>query len=120
MAQAYVPMTGSPIVVLDVGASQILCLVGELQPDESLRVLGMGHSSSTGLRRSAVIDMPKLVQAIRTATQEAERAAGLKITGAYVGLAGDDVSAQTSRSTVAISGTANPIDEDEYAVSPPA
>ena len=106
-------MTGSPIVVLDVGASQILCLVGELQPDEGLRVLGMGRSSSTGLRRSAVIDMPKLVQAIRTATQEAERAAGLKITGAYVGLAGDDVSAQTSRSTVAISGTANPIDEDD-------
>ena len=106
-------MTGSPIVVLDVGASRVICLVGELQPDDSLRVIGIGRSHTTGLRRSAVIDMPKLVQAIRTATQEAERAAGLKITGAYVGLAGDDVSATTSRSTVAISGTANPIDEED-------
>ena len=106
-------MTGSPIVVLDAGASQVVCLVGELQPDDSLRVLGIGRSNTTGLRRSAVIDMPKLVQAIRTATHEAEKTAGLKITGAYVGLAGEDISAETSRSTVAISGTANPIDEED-------
>ena len=43
-------MTGSPIVVLDAGASQVVCLVGELQPDDSLRVLGIGRSNTTGLR----------------------------------------------------------------------
>ena len=106
-------MTGSPIVVLDIGTSKVLCLVGELQADEKLKIMGMGSSPCTGFRRSAIIDMPKVVQAISAATSAAERAAGLKITGAYVGLAGEDISAHTSRSTVAISGTANPIDEDD-------
>ena len=106
-------MTGSPIVVLDIGASKILCLVGEVLPDERIKILGMGHSPTSGLRRSAVIDMPKLVQSIRAATSEAERTAGLKITGAYAGLAGEDLSTLTSRSTVAISGTSSPIDEED-------
>ena len=106
-------MMGSPIVVLDIGTSKVLCLVGELQADEKLRILGLGSSPCTGFRRSAIIDMAKVVQSIKAATSDAERAAGLKITGAYVGLAGEDISAHTSRSTVAISGMANPIDEDD-------
>ncbi len=106
-------MVGSPIVVLDIGTSKVLCLVGEIQADERLKILGMGSSPCSGLRRSTVIDMPKVVQAIHSATSEAGRTAGLKITGAFVGLAGEDISARTSRSTVAISGTSNPIDEED-------
>ena len=106
-------MPGSLTVVLDIGASKALCLVGELQADRKLKILGVGTSPCAGLRRSVVIDMPKVVHAIRAATSEAERSAGLKITGAFVGTAGDDISARTSRSTVAISGISNPVDEDD-------
>ena len=106
-------MKGSPIVVLDIGTSKVLCLVGELQADEKLRILGVGSSPCSGFRRSGILDMAKVVQSIKTATSNAERSAGLKITGAYVGLAGEDISAHTSHSTVAISGMANPIDEDD-------
>jgi len=106
-------MARSPIVVLDIGTSKILCLVGEAQSGKEPKILGTGRSPCAGLRRSAVIDMPKVVEAIRRAVAEAERSAGLKITGAFVGMAGEDISTCTSRSTVAISGTSNPIDEDD-------
>ena len=106
-------MAGSPIVVIDIGASKVLCLVGEMQAEGKLKVLGIGNSPCAGLRRSAVIDMPKVVESIRSAVGKAERSAGLKITGAYVGIAGEDVSTHTSRSAVAISGTTNPIDEGD-------
>ena len=106
-------MAGSPVVVLDIGASKVLCLVGEMQAEGRLKVLGIGNSPCAGLRRSAVIDMPKVVDSIRSAVGKAERSAGLKITGAFVGIAGEDVSTRTSRSAVAISGTSNPIDEDD-------
>lgn len=106
-------MAGSPIVVLDIGASKVLCLVGEVRTDAQVKVLGIGHSPCTGLRRSIVIDMAQVVDSIRASVVEAERSAGLKIAGAYIGMAGEDISAQTSCSTVAISGTSNPISEDD-------
>ena len=108
-------MAGSPIVVLDIGASRILCLVGETHSGDDLRILGVGSSPCTGLRRSAIIDMPNVVHSIQQAVGEAERSAGLKITGAYVGIAGEDISAHTSRSTVAISGLSQSIDEEDMA-----
>lgn len=105
-------MSGSPIVVLDIGNSKTLCIVGEAQGDQ-VKVLGSGSSPSTGLRRSSVTDMTKVVESIRTAVRDAERTAGLKITGAYVGMSGEGVSAAQHRSTVAILGDSNPIDEED-------
>ena len=104
---------GTPVVVLDIGASKIHCMVGEAVDDLGLKILGMGLSPCDGIRRNVVIDMPKMVEAIRSSVQEAERSAGLKIAGAYVGVAGQDVATHTSRSTVAISGSSNPIDEND-------
>ena len=103
--------SSSPVVVLDIGASKVHCLVGETGPDGDCKILGMGISPCRGIRRSAIIDMPRVVESIRNAVAEAERTAGLRITGAYAGIAGQDVQAHCSRSTVAISGSSEPIDE---------
>ena len=106
-------MAGSPVVVLDVGASKVLCLVGEVQNNSQVKILGLGQSPCTGLRRSAVIDMPQVAESIRSALAEAERSTGLKIAGAYLGMAGEGINAQTSYSTVGISGSSNPISEED-------
>lgn len=118
----------SPVVVLDIGASKVHCLVGETETTGDCKILGMGVSPCRGIRRSAVIDMPRVVESIRAAVVEAERAAGLRITGAYAGIAGHDVKAHSSRSAVAISGSSEPIDESDVqralaaaeATAPPA
>jgi cell division protein FtsA len=107
--------SSSPVVVLDIGASKVHCLVGETGPSGDCKILGMGISPCRGIRRSSVIDMPRVVESIRNAVTEAERAAGLRITGAYAGIAGHDVQAHSSRSAVAISGSSEPIDERDVA-----
>ena len=106
-------MVGSPIVVIDIGASKIQCLIGEGLPDgENVRILGAGNSLCQGIRRNSIIDMPRVVQAIRDAVAEAERSAGLNITGAFVGVGGGEgIEIQTSKSAVAVSGLSEPIDE---------
>ena len=117
----------SPVVVLDIGASRIRCLVGETEASGDCKILGMGTSPCRGIRRSAVIDMPLVVESTRSAVAEAERSAGLRISGAYVGIAGQDVQAHASRSAVAISGS-DPIDDEDVeralaaaeATAPPA
>jgi len=106
-------MAGSPVVVLDVGASKVLCLVGEVQNNSQVKILGLGQSPCTGLRRSAVIDMPQVAGSIHVALTEAERSTGLKIAGAYLGMAGTGISTQTNYSTVGISGSTNPISEED-------
>lgn len=103
--------SSSPIVVLDIGTSKVHCLVGETDPSGDCKILGMGISPCRGIRRSSVIDMPRVVESIRNAVAEAERSAGLRITGAYAGIAGQDIQAHCSRSAVAISGSSEPIDE---------
>ena len=105
-------MAGSPVVVLDVGASKVLCLVGEVQNNSQVKILGLGESPCTGLRRSAVIDMPQVAESIHTALAEAERSTGLKITGAYLGMAGEGINARTNTNAVGISGS-NPISEED-------
>ena len=106
-------MAGSPVVVLDVGASKVLCLVGEVQNNSQVKILGLGHSPCTGLRRSAVIDMPQVAESIHTALAEAERSTGLKIAGAYLGMAGEGISTHRAVSTVGISGSSTPISEED-------
>ena len=105
-------MAGSPVVVLDVGASKVLCLVGEVQNNSQVKILGLGQSPCTGLRRSAVIDMPQVAESIHTALAEAERSTGLKIAGAYLGMAGEGINTRTNTNTVGISGS-NPISEED-------
>ena len=105
-------MAGSPVVVLDVGASKVLCLVGEVQNNSQVKILGLGESPCTGLRRSTVIDMPQVAESIHTALAEAERSTGLKIAGAYLGMAGEGINAHTSSNAVGISGS-NPISEED-------
>jgi len=104
-------MTGSPIVVLDIGTSNVVCLVGEVQVEDKVRILGMGMSPCAGLRRSSIIDMPKLVESIGHAVNQAEKTAGVQISGAYFGIAGEAISTTTSQSAVAISGMSNPISD---------
>ena len=118
----------TPVVVLDIGASRIRCLVGQVEASGDCKILGMGTSPCRGIRRSAVIDMPLVVESTRSAVAEAERSAGLRLTGAYLGIAGQDVQAHASRSAVAVSGSANPIDDEDVeralaaaeATAPPA
>ena len=83
-----------------------------MQNNSQVKILGLGQSPCSGLRRSAVIDMPQVAESIHTALAEAERSTGLKIAGAYLGMAGEGISAQTNTSAVGISGS-NPISEED-------
>ena len=106
-------MTGAPIVVLDLGSAGVKCLVGEALDEEQLKIIGWGDAPCKGLRNGQIIDMPAVVAAIRHSVEAAERSAGLSISGAYMGIAGDAVATSTCNSAIAISGASSAIDEDD-------
>src|SRR5690606_40533034 len=64
-------------------------VVGDLPKQLSLRILGVGQVRTTGLRRGVVADIEETTRAIRQALADAERMAGAKVDGLYVGIAGE-------------------------------
>ena len=57
----------SLVVGLDIGTSKIVAIVGEVQADGSVEVIGLGSHASRGLRRGVVVDMASTEQAIQRA-----------------------------------------------------
>ncbi len=64
------------IAALDVGSAKVCCFVAEAGSDGSLRVVGIGHQASHGVRAGAVVDMEGAEASIRSAVHAAEQMAG--------------------------------------------
>jgi cell division protein FtsA len=91
------------IVGIDVGTTKICILVGELDRDGKLNIVGVGTCPSQGLRRGVVVNIEETVTSIAAALDRAERLSGKKITTAYVGIAGSHIASENSKGFVAIS-----------------
>ena len=92
----------SLVVGLDIGTSKIVAIVGELQTDGSVEVIGLGSHPSRGLRRGVVVDMTSTEQAIQRAVEEAELMAGCEIHSVFAGISGNHIRSMNSDGTVAI------------------
>ena len=90
------------IVGLDIGTSKIVAIVAELQPEGSLKVIGLGQSSSKGMKKGVVINIDSTVQAIQRALEEAELMADCKITSVFTGIAGSHNKSLNSHGMVKI------------------
>lgn len=90
------------IVGLDIGTSKIIALVGEVNPEGKLEIIGVGHHPSTGLKRGVVVNIEATVQSIQRAVEEAELMAGCEIRSVYAGIAGSHIRSLNSHGIVAI------------------
>jgi cell division protein FtsA len=91
---------------LDIGSAKTTAIIAEAVGDRhpTIRILGVGQARTTGLRRGIVSDIEETTRSIQKAMQDAERMAGTRIEAIYAGIAGEHVSAMTSRGIVAVNG----------------
>lgn len=101
------------IAGLDIGTSKIALIIGELEPDGGVSVLGVGTSPSVGLRQGVVINLDQTVESIQRAVQEAQLTAGFEIREAVVGISGDHIQGVNSRGVVAVSGADHEIGQGD-------
>src|SRR3989442_12676804 len=71
------------IVGIDVGTTKICVLVGELDRDGKLNIVGVGTCPSQGLRRGGVVHIEETVTSIAAVLNRAERLSAKKLTTAY-------------------------------------
>src|SRR5690349_427560 len=98
----------SLVAGLDIGTSRTTAIiaevVGDLPKHPNLKVLGVGQSRTSGLRRGVVADIEETTRSITKAMQDAERMAGVTVDHVYAGIAGEHVQAMTSSGVVAVNG----------------
>lgn len=105
---------GNPMIVgLDLGTTKIAAIVAEVDPENNLRVVGVGTSPSDGLRRGVVVNLDKTVQSIVKAVEEAELMAGVKVEAVYAGIAGDHIRSINSKGVIAVSRQGNEITKQD-------
>jgi cell division protein FtsA len=90
------------IVGLDIGTSKVVALVGEVDADGNLEIIGIGSHKSTGLKKGVVVNIELTVQSIQRAIEEAELMAGCQIHSVYAGIAGSHIRSLNSHGIVAI------------------
>jgi cell division protein FtsA len=92
------------LVGIDVGTTKVCTLVGRVEDDKSIRILGVGIEPSEGIRKGMIVDLAAASQAITKSVEKAESTSGLEITSALVSMAGAHVSSVNSRGAVGVNG----------------
>jgi cell division protein FtsA len=76
---------GSVIAALDIGSSKIACLIGKVIDDEgTIKVIGVGHRASKGIRSGSVIDLSAAESSIKEAVHSAEKMAADEMKGFHL------------------------------------
>ena len=72
------------IGALDIGTTKVCCLIARTGGAEGIRIVGIGHHASQGLRNGTLVDLDAAEATIRTTVEAAERMAGDNIRGVVV------------------------------------
>ena len=90
------------LVGLDIGTSKVVAIVGSVDPDGAIDIVGIGSHPSRGLKKGVVVNIESTVLSIQRAVEEAELMAGCQIHSVYAGIAGSHVRSLNSHGIVAI------------------
>ena len=75
-----------PFGVLDIGTTKIACLIGRIESDGTLRVLGFGWQQGRGVRGGGIVDLEEAEKAIRACVGQAEDMADTRLRSVTVNL----------------------------------
>src|SRR3546814_1265802 len=64
------------IAALDIGTTKVCCFVAEADQAGQVRVLGIGHHASSGIKGGMIVEMEAAERSIRAAVHAAEQMAG--------------------------------------------
>ena len=93
------------IAALDVGSSKVTCFIGRTDAEGAIRVVGIGHHASKGVRWGAIIDMEAAQASILAAVSAAEEMAGeQRIQAVIVNASGGHPASQSIGVQVSIAG----------------
>lgn len=79
------------VAAIDIGTTKIAAIIGEKNSKGVIEIIGYGSVKSEGVQRGVVSNIEQTVKSILAAKEQAEQQAQVKITDAYVGIAGQHI-----------------------------
>jgi len=90
------------IVGMDIGTSKIVTIVGEIMPEGTLEVIGLGMHDSSGMKKGMVVNIDATVSAIQRSLETAELMADWKISSVITGIAGSHIKGANGKGMIKI------------------
>src|SRR2546426_1998115 len=103
----------SIIVGLEVGTSKVCAVVGELNADGALNIVGLGQARSRGVRKGEITDASLAEEDVRHAIVEAEQMADVEIRSVYLGVSGGHLRGFNNRGVHPVVSADREISEDD-------
>lgn len=99
------PRSRSGIIgVLDIGTTKIVCFIAQITPDNSLKIIGIGHQLAQGIKAGAITDIRLAENSIIAAVSAAEKMAGETIDKVVVSVSGATPQSIRMQAQVEING----------------
>ena len=102
------------VTVLDIGSTKVCCVIGQLKPCEEserlpgrthkVRVIGIGHQKSLGVKSGTIVDLDRAEQAVRLAVDAAERMAGLTVETLFVNVSAGRLKSSVYSASINLGG----------------
>ncbi len=95
---------GSIVAAVDVGTTKVVCFIARVEEGDELRIIGIGHQSSLGLKGGTIVDMVGATTAIGRAVNAAEQMCGETIREVLVNLSAGHIESHGVTIEVTIAG----------------
>ncbi len=99
-------LVGTQIVSIDIGTDSVNVIIAEVTDNKHVRVVGVGHANSEGVRNGVINNIEGAAETLRAAIGAAEIMANVKVTSAYVSISGEHVRSVKSTGMVTVSRVA--------------
>ncbi len=100
-------------VGLEIGTSKTCMVVGEVKPDGSVKILGVGETKSVGVRKGEISDFHQVRTCVREALLEAEDVCDVDISSVVLAITGAHITGVNNRGTFRLPDDASEV-EDEH------
>ncbi len=97
------------VVALEVGSTKVAAAVGEIRPDGTLALLGIGEGPSGQVRKCEIVDFEVAQGCVRDALAEAEQKTDIVIAEVYLAISGAHIRSSNTRVTTAINNDGDEI-----------
>jgi cell division protein FtsA len=85
------------IAAIDIGTTKIVAIVGKLNENNKLEILGLNKTVSTGVKRGVVQNIEETVKAIHESVADVQKQSGIRFTDVFVGIAGQHIKSVKNR-----------------------
>lgn len=105
--------SSSIIVGLEIGTSKVCAVVGEMNDDGALNIIGVGQARTRGVRKGEIVDARAVEEEVRHAIVEAEQMADVEIRSVYLGVTGGHIRGFNNRGVHPVVSADREISDDD-------